>query len=75
MQQEQEQEEHHRPTAAFITEEDTRRVSNHSTRRATGVNMFETRGIPFILLDIVCLVLGMCYNNIGFCPFKNVCRD
>ncbi|XP_075899761.1 phospholipid phosphatase 1 isoform X2 [Nelusetta ayraudi] len=40
-----------------MPEEDTRRVSNHSTRRATGVNMFETRGIPFILLDIVCLVL------------------
>lgn len=27
-------------------------------RTLTRATMFETRGIPFILLDIVCLVLG-----------------
>ncbi|KAA8584456.1 hypothetical protein FQN60_008241, partial [Etheostoma spectabile] len=40
----------------FITEEDAPRTSE-SRRRRTRANMFEMRGIPFVLLDIACLVL------------------
>ena len=36
-------------------------------RRQRSVNMFEARGIPFILLDIACLVLGMCLNDFIHC--------
>ncbi|XP_028457193.1 phospholipid phosphatase 1 isoform X1 [Perca flavescens] len=41
----------------FITEEDAPRT-RESRQRLTRANMFEMRGIPFVLLDIACLVLG-----------------
>lgn len=34
-------------------------------------NMFDMRGIPFVLLDIVCLVLGMYLN--AFSPSSLLC--
>lgn len=35
-----------------------RTVAGRSEAHRTRANMFETRGLPFVLLDIVCLVLG-----------------
>lgn len=47
----------------FITEEDAPRT-RESRQRRTRANMFEMRGIPFVLLDIACLVLGMYFNDL-----------
>lgn len=41
----------------FITGEDAPQT-RESSQRPTRANMFEARGIPYILLDIVCLILG-----------------
>ena len=43
----------------FITAEDAA-AARESRLRQTRANMFETRGIPFILLDVACLILGRC---------------
>lgn len=62
-----------------MIEEDQRGAEK--TRSRTGANMFEKRGIPFVLLDLICLVLGMPFTAFSFhlvSPFtvekEQICR-
>lgn len=55
----------------FITGEDAPQTRD-SSQRQTRANMFETKGIPFVLLDLACLILGM-YLNSFYSPPWTVC--
>ncbi|XP_078127262.1 phospholipid phosphatase 1 isoform X1 [Sander vitreus] len=63
----------------FITEEDAPRT-RESRQRRTRANMFEMRGIPFVLLDIACLVIAGLPSlilNVKHTPFRRgfFCND